>query len=325
MTNPQNAFFFEIEEIPENSPIFEELQKEELFFSYFQVDQKYYLFFYGQKPLDINLIELHLQIIEELDRKQRKIRSLRGFFFYALEIMKNGKDFEILRTNLQVSFWRKLKTILRQNKKEVLLQFLFGRVYSYQDSTPHSDIIEMIQNLQTQVNSLQQKIIELEKNQSLNSLSGTRMDEKTFFETPIGNYTLKSEHRPQSTNLLEDDSEVRDPTSRAKDMESKSFSVETDKFPPRSPFKPAERSEEYKISSNQEKAQNRTNFITLGKISEQERGEIIQTGFQLQAEGRISLKKYYESTDPNSLFQLKGYSIKYESIRRTKLYQSLKE
>lgn len=135
MTNPQNAFFFEIEEIPENSPIFEELQKEELFFSYFQVDQKYYLFFYGQKSIDINLIELHLQIIEELDRKQRKIRSLRGFFFYALEIMKNGKDFEILRTNLQVSFWRKLKTILRQNKKEVLLQFLFGRVYSYQGST----------------------------------------------------------------------------------------------------------------------------------------------------------------------------------------------
>ena len=60
-------------------------------------------------------------------------------------------------------------------------------------------------------------------------------------------------------------------------------------------------------------------------ISEQEKIEIIQTGFQLQAEGKISLKKYYESTDPNSLFQSKGYSIKYESIRRTKLYQSLKE
>ena len=149
------------------------------------------MFFYGQKPIDISFIELHLQIIEELDRKQRKIRSLRGFFFYALEIMKNGKDFEILRTNFQVSFWRKLKTILRQNKKEVLLQFLFGRVYSSQGSTPHSDIIEMIQNLQTQVNSLQQKIIELEKNQSLNSLSGTRMDKKTFFETPIGNSTFK--------------------------------------------------------------------------------------------------------------------------------------
>ena len=52
--------------------------------------------------------------------------------------------------------------------------------------------------------------------------------------------------------------------------------------------------------------------------------EIIQTGFRLNQEGRISLKKYYESTDPNSLFQHKGYSIKYETIRRTKLYQQFK-
>jgi hypothetical protein len=62
----------------------------------------------------------------------------------------------------------------------------------------------------------------------------------------------------------------------------------------------------------------------LGKIPEQERVEIIQKGFQLQAEGKISLKKYSESTDRNSLFQLKGYSIKYESIRKNKLYQQLK-
>ena len=47
---------------------------------------------------------------------------------------------------------------------------------------------------------------------------------------------------------------------------------------------------------NQNKAQNRVNFITLGRISEQEKIEIIQRGFQLQAEGKISLKKYYEST-----------------------------
>jgi cell fate (sporulation/competence/biofilm development) regulator YlbF (YheA/YmcA/DUF963 family) len=40
-------------------------------------------------------------------------------------------------------------------------------------------------------------------------------------------------------------------------------------------------------------------------------------------EGKISLKKYYETKDQYSLFQLKGYSIKYESIRRTKLYQQL--
>ena len=67
------------------------------------------------------------------------------------------------------------------------------------------------------------------------------------------------------------------------------------------------------------------NFITLSKITEQERMEIIQTGFQLQAPGKISLKKYYETTYSNSLFQLKRYTIKYESIRRTKLYQNLKE
>jgi hypothetical protein len=59
----------------------------------------------------------------------------------------------------------------------------------------------------------------------------------------------------------------------------------------------------------------------LGTISEQERLEIIQTGFQRQAEGKISLKKYYESTDPDSLFQWKGYNIKYENIRCTKLYK----
>jgi hypothetical protein len=62
----------------------------------------------------------------------------------------------------------------------------------------------------------------------------------------------------------------------------------------------------------------------LERISEDEKIEIIQLGFQLQAEGKISLKKYYESTDPNSLVQSKGYSIKYESIGRTKLYQQLK-
>ena len=37
------------------------------------------------------------------------------------------------------------------------------------------------------------------------------------------------------------------------------------------------------------------------------------------------VKKYSESTDPNSLFQLYRYSIKYETIRRTQFYQQLKQ
>ena len=52
------------------------------------------------------------------------------------------------------------------------------------------------------------------------------------------------------------------------------------------------------------------NFITLGDISEQKKIEIIKTGFQLQAEDKLSLKGYYESTDPKSLFQSKGYFSK---------------
>ena len=101
----------------------------------------------------------------------------------------------------------------------------------------------------------------------------------------------------------------------------------------------------YNVSSTQNKAQNaeyerselapneelvpnseQQNFVTLGKISEQEKIEIIKLGFQLNQEGKISLKKYYEGlSEANSLFQLKGYSLKYESIRRTKLYKQLKE
>jgi hypothetical protein len=43
----------------------------------------------------------------------------------------------------------------------------------------------------------------------------------------------------------------------------------------------------------QNKAKNESNFVTLSQISEAERLEIIKKGFRLQAEGKISLKKYY--------------------------------
>jgi hypothetical protein len=57
---------------------------------------------------------------------------------------------------------------------------------------------------------------------------------------------------------------------------------------------------------------------------EEEKIEIIKTSFRLNQEGKISLKKYYQDTGQQTLFQLKGYSIKYENIRRTKLYLKLK-
>ena len=189
MNNPQNAFFFVIQQISEDSKIFDKLQKQELFFSYFQVDQKYYLFFYGQKFIDIDLIDPFIDIIEELDTKQRKIRSLRGFFLYVLEIMENGQDYQILKTNLQPSFWRKLKTILRQNKKIVLLQFLFGSQDSIAEPETQNHVNEKIEALQNQVNSLQDRIRDLETtcDNSKYALSRTRMDEKTPFTSQLGN------------------------------------------------------------------------------------------------------------------------------------------
>ena len=136
---------------------------------------------------------LFIDILEELDTKQRKIRSVRGFFIYALEIMEAKKDLEILTTNLKASFWRKLKTILRQNKKEVLLRFLFG-------SQQQSDLEETIQNLQDQVNSLQNRIIELE-NQTNNLKYALRDQNKapdTMKSIQQGDYTLDLKKSPYS-------------------------------------------------------------------------------------------------------------------------------
>jgi hypothetical protein len=49
---------------------------------------------------------------------------------------------------------------------------------------------------------------------------------------------------------------------------------------------------------------------------------MIEKGFQLPVEGKISLKKYYESTEESTLFEWKEYNIRYESIRCTKLYKT---
>ena len=76
--------------------------------------------------------------------------------------------------------------------------------------------------------------------------------------------------------------------------------------------------------ATQIKAQNEHNLITLGKILEQEKFEIIELGFRLNQEGKISLKKYYEGKGEDTLFESKGYQIKYDTIRKTKLYQQLK-
>ena len=59
----------------DNTNIFDQFKKQNIFYSYFQVDQNYYLFMYAQQSIDINFLYQSLQAIQELDSKQRKIRS----------------------------------------------------------------------------------------------------------------------------------------------------------------------------------------------------------------------------------------------------------
>jgi len=100
-----NIFFFQTQQISDDTIFFDEFQKQKISFSYFQVDQKYYLFLYAQKSIQLNFLYQEIDVIQELDSKQGKIRSLRGFFLYALEIMQIGENYEILKTNLQPFFW----------------------------------------------------------------------------------------------------------------------------------------------------------------------------------------------------------------------------
>lgn len=262
----KNAFFFQAKQIPDPEILFDQFKQRAIFFSYFQVDQKYYLFFYSQKPMEIDFLYQVVDVIQELDSKKRKIRSLRGFLLYALEIIDNGKDYEILSTNLQPFFWRKVENILRQNKKGALQEFLFGSQLNYSDS--QNVLEEKIQNLQNKLNSLQQKVIDLE----------------TMVENP--KYVRRRQNK-----AFEDTKSIQ---------------------------------QENYASATQTKAQNEHNFITLGKISEQEKIEIIKLGFQLNQEGKISLKKYYEGKGEFTLFEWKGYQFKYDTIRKTKVYQQLK-
>ena len=330
----ENVFFFQTQQIADDTNIFNQFKEQKIFFSYFQVDQNYYLFVYSQQSIDINFVYQSIDLIQELDSKQRKLRSFRGFFLYALEIIQNADNYQSLKTNLQPFFWKQVHNIIRQNKKGALLEFLFGSEVTrmgyteatnstYPSSSPAlQELQNQIQSLHNKVDSLaqqvarlstalrfgQQKVIQLES--KLNMLSDPDKSPKSHTlnrEQPDS--TLKMNIGPYSLQNYPGDN-----------LDSNTFPKDS-----KSDSKDSSTNEQYNSGSNQNKGLNEQNFITLSQIPDQEKIEIIQRGFQHQAESKISLKKYYESvSEANSLFQLKGYSIKYETIRRTKLYQQLK-
>lgn len=342
-----NIFFFQTQTIPGNSNLFQQLKKQNIFYSYFLVNQNYYLFFYAQEPIQIDFIYQFINLVQELDSKQRKIRSLRGFFLYALEIIKNGKDYEILETNLQPFFWKKVHDIIRQNKKSALQEFLFGPVKDRGDSFQSSstflkdmenkiktiqDLGDSVASFQAQVDSLaeqveklQQKVIHIETllNNSKYSFSDTLKASRDIKITSFGpdmegkKPPYLAVNDPKTSTVLK---KGRNSTPQTRDMESKSVS-----YTPEIDSKGSGTNKHRNLPLSAEKGLSYRNFITLTNLSQEEKIEIIKAGFQLQAKKTISLKKYYESIGPNSLFQLKKYSIKYETIRRTKLYKTLKE
>ena len=275
-------------------------------------------------------------MIQELDYKQRKIRSLRGFFFYALEILENGKDYEILQTNLQPFFWRKVKNTIQQNKKAALQEFLFGSQESSPSTEIQNDLKDKITSLQNQLNSLQQRIIQLENNQNNQTLLKEQIQKAlSGLSQPLASQTalpLRLES-PKTIHHSNHSAEMKE------ELLEHSQAAKIDQTSPHTPHgfdykNPSEVSRSLKtdtlhleqgnLPSNLQNDPQEQIFTKLNNLTQQEKTEIIETGFQHQAEGKISLKKYYQSTDLYSLFQSKGYTIKYETIRRTKIYQQLK-
>ena len=120
-------YFFKVKKI-EDSQLFDKFSRKKFYFTYFFSDNDYYLFFYGKRNSNefdqFNSLFKEFHVIQNLDKKKRLIRSLRGFFKYAIEIMKKSKDKKIIETNLYSLFWNDLEKIISQNRKKALLDFL---------------------------------------------------------------------------------------------------------------------------------------------------------------------------------------------------------
>jgi len=203
---------------------------------------------------------------------------------------------------------------------------------------------ETMEALQNQLNSLQQRVSHLE-NQTNHLKNALRHQNKAAYATKTTqqgdcDYTLKDNKDPYS---LSNDGKLN---SKVGEGRNKIYSFPnqdrklTEKLDSnilsedhRGLDKAPSTSQQYNLSSTllnalkmdeKTRIEDHPNLVTLSQISEEEKIKIIKTSFHLNQEGKISLKEYYESTAEYSLFQLYGYSIKYESICRTKLYQQLK-
>lgn len=179
----QNALFFKLKKIPENSTIFHQLKTKKLFFSYFLADEKYYIFFYKEESIDLEVLR-DLDIIEKIDSKKRQIRSLRGYIIYVLEIMEKAENFEILSTNLQPFFWEEVARIIRQNKKAGLEEFLFEREKNNLTIFPSRDIERKLSKFEKRIQKLEESLTRGSFN-TPKSIKPFKEEENTVNQKPI--------------------------------------------------------------------------------------------------------------------------------------------
>lgn len=113
----------QVRPLKNESTVFESLSKL-VYYSYFQVNDDYYLFTYAKSRILIKIIEnlLHLNfvVVKNITTNQRRFCSLRGFCLYILNLKKTGKNFEVLETNLKQVFWDEIDLIIRQKNKSKL-------------------------------------------------------------------------------------------------------------------------------------------------------------------------------------------------------------
>lgn len=102
-----------------------------------------------------------------LRQKKRKIRSLRGYFLYVLEIMKSSDKITELSSNLRPMFWYRVEDIIRQNKKNGLYEFVFGPEL-LSNENQNLSFLDVISTLENEIKWIKRKLNQIEKRDGTN-------------------------------------------------------------------------------------------------------------------------------------------------------------
>lgn len=169
--------------------VFSILASKKIFYSYFCADEKYYIFLYSQTIHNFDFFYDEVDVVKQLDFRERQIRSTRGFVLFALEIRKKAKKSKVLKTNLHKFFWENVQRVINQNKKKGLENFLIGK--ESDEKEPEQNFEIKIENLEGKIQFLENRIIQLE-NSNLNAPEGPFKAPEEQKNLKEGNSTLNS-------------------------------------------------------------------------------------------------------------------------------------